>query len=108
MHAASLTVRQGSRAHVVLAGMSAEGYASGAGDLLHLTMMQKLQSEGVEALSLGGNPPSGDAGLRYYKASLGARPHTCTGGQVVSPAARLARLPGTLWRRIHGYGAGRS
>jgi len=99
--AASLIVSQGRRAYAVLAGQSQRGSEIGAGDLLYYEVMRQLGNEGVETLSLGGNPVSGDEGLRFYKTSLGATPHTCTGVRSITPRARMVRALGYYYRRVH-------
>jgi hypothetical protein len=99
--AACLVVNSASRAYAVLGGQCVKGYEAGAADLLYHHVIRRLGEEGVESLNLGGNPVSGDHGLRFYKTSLGATPHTCTGARSITPRARMIRALGNLYRRFH-------
>ena len=76
-----LLVTQGKRAYALLSATSPAGYAIGANHLLWLYLIEKKRSEGVEALNLGGVPGgAAEAGLTFYKLSLGAREQLCMGG----------------------------
>jgi hypothetical protein len=76
-----LLLTQGKRAYALLSGTSPTGYAIGANHLLWLYLIEKEKSEGVDMLNLGGVPGgAAEAGLIYYKLSLGAEEHLCMGG----------------------------
>jgi len=77
----SLTVTNGKRAYVVLAGTLPKGYKMGAFPFLIWNTMQELAEQGIELINLGGLPTDhSHDGLRRSKTGFGARSQPCAGG----------------------------
>jgi len=78
---AQFIVTYGKRAYGMLTGTNSKGYDLGANAFIFFHEFERLHSEGIESLNLGGIP--GDMpsrGLIFFKTSFGAKKHPCSGG----------------------------